>query len=518
MNKWSLELGSSVAALLMAAGGLVACGAESASEEEVAVGDQRQSLAPGTVLSYEAETLSRTASAIGSRVSNEAGASGGAYVELKAGAAQNAWVELTTPDIPAGLYDLKFLFKSNTNRGIVQASVDGVNQGATCNEYASAPAFRVACNLGSKTLTAGTHRIRFTVVGKAGSSSGHQMTVDQVSLTAKATGPCDIYAAANTPCVAAYSTVRALSVGYTGPLYQVRSGSSASNTGSGGTTKDIGVLADGLADSAAQDAFCANTYCTISKLYDQSGRGNHLTVGKKGTAEGGMFSATDDFESTANRGPINAGGRKVYSLFTAVREGYRLAAVGNGMPVGSAAQGIYLLADGTHSGTACCWDFGNVTADPTKYAISNALMLGTAFWGRGAGAGPWFLADFGVGIWAGGSKPGDPGWGSFADPHPANLNNPALKVPFALGFLKTNSNQYSLRMADAQTATAITTAYEGAPPVTLNNKGGIVLGVDGNNANNSFGTFYEGAILAGYPSSNADLEVLQNVRAVGYSK
>ena len=34
--------------------------------------------------------------------------------------------------------------------------------------------------------------------------------------------PCDIYGAAGTPCVAAYSTVRALYSGYSGPLYQVR--------------------------------------------------------------------------------------------------------------------------------------------------------------------------------------------------------------------------------------------------------------------------------------------------------
>ena len=40
-------------------------------------------------------------------------------------------------------------------------------------------------------------------------------------------GPCDIYAAGGTPCVAAYSTVRALYVSYDGPLYQVQRASSA---------------------------------------------------------------------------------------------------------------------------------------------------------------------------------------------------------------------------------------------------------------------------------------------------
>ena len=35
-------------------------------------------------------------------------------------------------------------------------------------------------------------------------------------------GPCDIYGAAGTPCVAAHSTTRALSAAYNGQLYQVK--------------------------------------------------------------------------------------------------------------------------------------------------------------------------------------------------------------------------------------------------------------------------------------------------------
>ena len=42
--------------------------------------------------------------------------------------------------------------------------------------------------------------------------------------------PCDIYAAAGTPCVAAHSTVRALFASYNGPLYQVRRASNGATT------------------------------------------------------------------------------------------------------------------------------------------------------------------------------------------------------------------------------------------------------------------------------------------------
>ncbi|MCD9874366.1 alpha-N-arabinofuranosidase, partial [Streptomyces sp. NR30] len=84
---------------------------------------------------------------------------------------------------------------------------------------------------------------------------------------AAAQGPCDIYAAGGTPCVAAHSTSRALFASFNGPLYQVQRASD-------NAFKDIGVLsAGGVADAAAQDSFCAGTTCTITRVYDQTGGG-----------------------------------------------------------------------------------------------------------------------------------------------------------------------------------------------------------------------------------------------------
>ncbi|HKO53243.1 MAG TPA: arabinofuranosidase catalytic domain-containing protein [Polyangiaceae bacterium] len=331
-------------------------------------------------------------------------------------------------------------------------------------------------------------------------------------------GPCDIYAAGSTPCVAAYSTIRRLNSKYTGPLYQIRNGSSAKNTGSGGMTKDIGQTADGFADTATHDAFCANTICTFSLLYDQSGNESHLPVAKKGNTAGGATGGEDDYESSATKGMMTVGGHKVYSLYMAAHEGYRLAKVGKNMPRGSAAQGIYELADGTHVGTGCCWDFGNVTTNPTVYGIMNTLFFGNAFWGNGAGNGPWFMADFEAGVWAGGSKKGDPGWGALDDAHPPNPNNPSLKVKYAFGILKTSESKWALRMTDASQTTPLVTAFEGGLPKPMDNLGGIVLGVGGDNSNISWGTFYEGAIVAGYPTTTVDEAVLKNTQAAGYGK
>ena len=343
----------------------------------------------------------------------------------------------------------------------------------------------------------------------AGAGGGSNSTAD---------GPCDIYAAGSTPCSAAYSTIRRISSKYTGPLYQVRSGSSAKNTGSGGTTKDIGQTADGFADTATQDAFCANTTCTFSLLYDQSGNANHLPVAKKGNTAGGATGGEDDYESSATKGSLTVGGHKVYSLYMAAHEGYRLAKVGQSMPKSTASEGIYELADGTHVGTGCCWDFGNVTTDPTKYGVMNTLFFGNAFWGKGEGSGPWFMADFEAGVWAGGTKIGDAGWGGLSDAHPANTANPSLKVKYAFGILKTSASKWALRMTDASTASALATAFEGGMPKAMDNLGGIVLGVGGDNSNISWGTFYEGAIVAGYPTTAIDDAVLKNVRDAGYGK
>jgi non-reducing end alpha-L-arabinofuranosidase len=341
--------------------------------------------------------------------------------------------------------------------------------------------------------------------GPAGSGGG--------GATFNAEGPCDIYRDAGQPCVAAYSTVRRLLSTYAGPLYQIRSGSSEQNTGSGGQTHDIGQTVHGFADAAAVDAVCAGTICTVSLLYDQSGKGSHLPVAKAGIPAGGPFAAMDDFESSATREALTVGGHKVYSLYMEPRQGYRLPRVGDGMPRAFEPQGIYMLADGTHAGVGCCFEFGN---SPPTFLFSNttALFYGRGFDTVGAGDGPWFMMEFGEYL--------SPGTSQASIPAPPNPNNPSLAVKFALGFLKTDSTDalghWALRMADVTTAAALTTAHQGSMPIRTHNAGGVILGVDAENSNASWGTFYEGAIVAGFPADDTENAVLHNVKAVGYGR
>jgi len=105
--------------------------------------------------------------------------------------------------------------------------------------------------------------------------------------------------------------VRALYAAYNGPLYQVKKAD--------GTTKDINVLVPGgFANSADQDTFCGVDACTISIIYDQSGRGNNLTSAPAGGAK-----TTPDNEANAKALTATFSGHKVYGVHVAPGIGYR---------------------------------------------------------------------------------------------------------------------------------------------------------------------------------------------------
>ena len=134
--------------------------------------------------------------------------------------------------------------------------------------------------------------------------------------SAQAERPCDIYAAAGDPCVAAHSTTRALYASYNGPLYQVLRQSD-------GKTLDIGVVqpvaspvpdAGGYANAAAQDAFCANTYCWITTIYDQSPKHNDLTQAPRGGFSGPAMGGFNNLP-VADMAPITIMGHKAYGVF-----------------------------------------------------------------------------------------------------------------------------------------------------------------------------------------------------------
>ncbi|KAI1327790.1 Arabinosidase B [Xylariaceae sp. FL0255] len=322
-----------------------------------------------------------------------------------------------------------------------------------------------------------------------------------------APGPCDIYQSDGTPCVAAHSTTRALYASYNGALYQVIRGSDS-------TTTDIKPLAaGGVANSATQDTFCSGTTCLISIIYDQSGKGNHLTQAPPGGAASGPDANGYDYLAGATGAPVKLNGKKAYGVFISPKTGYRVDAT-SGIATGDNPEGIYAVLDGTHYNNECCFDYGN--AETNNKDTGNGHMETIYFGNRtahgyGAGSGPWVLSDLENGLYTSG---GNNGIGE-------NPSNPSMNHRFVTAVVKGNSgNQWAVRGGNAVSG-SLSTFYSGVRPTPnynpMSKEGAIVLGVGGDNSDGGQGTFYEGVMTSGYPSDATENSVQANIVAAKYT-
>ena len=313
-----------------------------------------------------------------------------------------------------------------------------------------------------------------------------------------ATGPCDIFAL-DTPCVAAHSTTRALYGGYAGALYRVRR--AADNA-----TADIGVTEDGRADASAQDAFCGARDCTIEQIFDQSPWGNHLFIGIAGSSGGGL----PDVGVNASRQPLTLGGRAVYGAFFEGKMGYRTANA-TGVATGDEPESMYVVVAGRHWNDGCCFDYGNAEPDAIDRGrgTMEALYFGNRTngkWSQGAGKGPWVMADLESGLWAGNET--------------INPQNQPVDADVITAMLKGRPGGFALKAGAAATG-PLALLYEGPRPNEsgydpMSKMGAIVLGTGGDNSNDGVGTFFEGAITAGYATDATDAAIQANVVAAGY--
>jgi hypothetical protein len=115
--------------------------------------------------------------------------------------------------------------------------------------------------------------------------------------------------------------------------------------------------AGGYADAAAQDAFCANTVCWITMLYDQSGKGNHLVQAHRGGFSGPAMGGFNNLP-LADMAPLTITGHKVYGVFIALGMGLRWNNA-KGTAVDDQAEGQYWVINGHHYNSGCCFDYGN---------------------------------------------------------------------------------------------------------------------------------------------------------------
>jgi non-reducing end alpha-L-arabinofuranosidase len=301
--------------------------------------------------------------------------------------------------------------------------------------------------------------------------------------------------------VAAHGTTRALYGAYNGALYQVRRSSD-------NATRDIGVLSPGgYANAATQDSFCSGTNCLITIIYDQSGRGNHLTQappgGFAGPAPGGYDNLAD-----AKAAPVTVGGQKAYGVFIAPGTGYRNNKT-NGIATGDQPEGIYAVVDGKHYSNWCCFDYGN--AQTNGRADSPAIMETVYFgadkqWGYGDGPGPWVMADL--------------EWGLFSGINAGYNKNPTINQEYVTAIVKGEPNHWAIRSASAQSG-GLTTIFDGRRPNGYNpmkKQGAILLGIGGDNSIAGAGTFFEGVMTTGYPTDATEAAVQNSIVSAGYRR
>jgi len=308
--------------------------------------------------------------------------------------------------------------------------------------------------------------------------------------------------------------VRLLASTYTGPLYQVRRVSD-------NKTQEIGFLPEsGAGDSATQISFCTSK-CTISIIYDQSGKKNDL----KRSLGGAEVCRHQDQEAVADALPITLNGLKVFAIKVVSDDsgpctppagsegtGYRLDKT-SGIAVGDDAETEYMVTSGdqgAHQNSGCCFDYGNAeTTDKDDGAATMEALYfgGGAGWGRGGGSGPWVMADMENGIFSGSTT--------------NYTGNTSVPYPYVTGVLIGRAGgTYALMAGNAQTG-ELKTMYDGARPsgyTKMKKQGAIILGTGGDNSDHGRGYFFEGAMTTGAATAAIMTQVHANIIAAGYGK
>lgn len=338
---------------------------------------------------------------------------------------------------------------------------------------------------------------------------------DGGNLPVRPEGPCDIYAAGGTPCVAAHSSTRALYSSYEGPLYQVMRQSD-------GKTIDIQVVKasagdpGGYADAAAQDEFCKDTYCWITILYDQSGNENDLYQAPRGGFSGPAMGGFNNIP-LADAAPTTLMGHKVYGIFIASGMGLRWNDA-HGTAVDDQAEGQYWVISGHHYNSGCCFDYGNAETDSRD--DGDGTMETTYFgtqkaWYYGHGAGPWIMTDQ------------ENNLVGCVNPDPNDKYCDALKSinwRFVTATADGEPHHWRTMGGNAQGG-ELEMLYDGGRIINerssydpMRKQGAILLGNGGDNSNGSQGIFYEAAMTASgtFPSVEVNQNIQKNIVAARY--
>ena len=290
---------------------------------------------------------------------------------------------------------------------------------------------------------------------------------------------------------------------------------------------DIGTIAGGYANAAAQDAFCAGLTCTISTIYDQSGNGNHLKPAPAGGAKG-----SPDNPATATDVKTTLNGQAVYGVLIKPGVGYRAGCTScgvrtpTGTAIGDEPETIYMVTSQNNLIDSCCFDYGNAetTSNDDGNGTAEAVSFtGGVVWGTGSPGGhtngPWVMAELENGLYA--------GWENNQDQN-ISTNTP-LKLPFVTAAVVGDTmdknggmGRFALYGGDA-TAGTLKTMYDSIRPaktgyVPMKKEGSIILGIGGDNSDSAGGEFFEGVMASGAAAVTTVNALQANIVAAGYGQ
>jgi len=247
----------------------------------------------------------------------------------------------------------------------------------------------------------------------------------------------------------------------------------------------------------------------ITIVYDQSGHGNDLAYQGPGGAGG------SDTPASATGQSLTLAGNKAYALFINPGNSYWHNGSASGMPTGSQPQGAYMVTSGTHVNSGCLLRLRQQRETDRRAdgaGAMDAISFSTSCWFGGcSGSGPWVQADLEFGLYSGGSQG--------LEPEPAGLHQHLRHR----GAQEQRHQSVRAQRRQRPNPGGLTTLWNGALPPgysPMKQQGAIILGSGGDccngNTNLSIGTFYEGAIVAGYPSDATDNAVQADITSAGY--
>jgi hypothetical protein len=278
---------------------------------------------------------------------------------------------------------------------------------------------------------------------------------------AVAQGPCDILAAAGTPCVAAHNFARKSLTSYVGSFYQL-------------------------------------TGTNITEIYDQMNTslvGNNLVVnGAFGKSPAPLGWTTPPSGVTVAIARIVPG--QGYYAGSCCNPGFTGTI---NMPKGNSAITMYMVVEDTSEGgevSGCCGSYNDGESPqrggPKGYMFGLAWSTG-GMGVEGSGTGPWPGLDLELGVW---------GYGP----------TPTAKYLTILGKYDPTTGTMTLKSGDA-TQGKLATLYSGPLPkdyTVLNLEGGLSLG-GGGDASNSPINFIEGGIVAAATTDATDDALQANI-------